>query len=138
MSDSILTSTKKVLGIETEYAAFDIDILMHINSVFSTLAQLGIGPLNGFMIDDAEPTWVDFLGEDFNLNPVKTYVFLRIRMLFDPPTTPFLMSSMKEQIQEIEWRLNSHRESTQWVDPTPLPPLDDDPLADIVLDGGIG
>lgn len=122
MGDSILTSIKKILGIEAEYTAFDIDILMYTNSVFSTLNQLGIGPENGFSIEDATPTWDAFLGNDLSLNPVKTYVSLRVRLLFDPPTTSYLMDAIKQQIQELEWRLNVQREGVSWINP--MPPIE--------------
>jgi len=118
--DSILRSTKKILGIDADYTAFDLDIMTHINSVFSTLSQIGIGPINGFMIEDDDDTWDAFLGADANLNAVKTYVYLRVRLLFDPPTTSYMITSMKEQIQELEWRLNVYREATAWVDPDPV------------------
>lgn len=116
-SDSILTSTKKILGITEDYTAFDVDILTHINTVFSVLHQLGIGPEAGFVIESAEPTWDAFLGDDPLLNSVKTYVYLRVRILFDPPATSFLLASMKEQYQELEWRLNVKREGESWTDP---------------------
>lgn len=120
MSESILTSTKKILGLEDDYTAFDSDIIMHINSVFSILNQMGIGPENGFAISDAEETWDTYLDDDLRLNSVKTYVYLRVRMLFDPPTTSYLINSMKEQIQELEWRLNTQREGVSWTDPNPV------------------
>lgn len=116
--DSILTSTKKILGIDKDYTAFDLDILTHINSVFAVLNQLGIGTDNGFVIEDAEPTWDAFLGDDPLLNTVKTYVYLRVRILFDPPTTSFLLESLKEQYKELEWRLNVKREGEEWMAPT--------------------
>jgi hypothetical protein len=115
--DSILTSIKKVLNVPADYTAFDVDILMHINSVFSTLQQLGIGPENGFMIEDASPTWDTFLGTDLRLNAVKSYVYLRVRLLFDPPTTSYLIEAQNKQIQELEWRLNVTREGDAWVAP---------------------
>lgn len=115
---SILTSTKKVLGIDVAYTAFDPDILMHINSVFSTLYQLGLGPDNGFAIDDDSAVWSDFFGDDPRLNSIKTYVYLRVRLLFDPPGTSFLVDAMNRQIKEMEWRLNVEREATGWTDPT--------------------
>ncbi len=136
MSDSILTSTKKVLGVEASYTSFDIDVTMHINSVFSTLAQLGIGPVNGFMIQDEATTWDEFLGADLNLNSVKTYMYLRVRLLFDPPSTPFAINAMKEQVTELEWRLNVHREASSWV--TPQIPVDNEVYEVTVIDGGIG
>lgn len=120
MPNSILNSTKKILGIEPDYTAFDQDIMMHINSVFSTLQQLGIGPDIGFAIEDSDSEWVDFFGDDPRLNSVKTYVYLRVRLLFDPPSTSFLLNAMKEQIQEIEWRLNVHREGESWMNPNPI------------------
>lgn len=118
--DSILDSVKKVLGIDKDYDAFDVDILMHINSVFSVLNQLGVGPEDGFAIEDASPTWDDFLEGDSRLNNIKSYVYMRVRMMFDPPTTGFLISSMKEQFQEMEWRISVRRESDEYVAPTPV------------------
>lgn len=109
MSDSILNSTKKILGISEDYTAFDHDVLTHINSVFSTLSQLGIGPENGFMIDDSSAVWQDFF-IDNQLNAIRTYVYLRVRLLFDPPMTSYLLTALREQILELEWRLNAYRE----------------------------
>jgi hypothetical protein len=122
---SILTSVKKMCGIGEDYTAFDPDILTHTNTVFSTLNQLGIGPENGFMIEDATPTWDAFLGDDIRLNNVKTYTYLRVRMMFDPPQTGPLMDSMKEQIREFEWRLSVYREGTGWINPNPADPDDE-------------
>lgn len=116
-TSSILDSTKKILGLEADYTAFDVDVITHINSVFADLQQLGIGPLAGFAIDDSAPTWADYLGTDLTLNSVKTYMYLRVRLLFDPPTTSYLISSMNEQIQKLEWRLNVQREGVAWTDP---------------------
>lgn len=106
ISASILNSTKKALQLDPEYDVFDLDLLMHINSVFTTLAQLGVGPAEGFQIEDDSATWDTFLGADPKLNQVKTYVYLRVRMLFDPPQTGFLMTSYEKQIEQLEWRLN--------------------------------
>lgn len=119
MSTSILNSVKKVLGLAEDYTAFDPDIVLHINSVFSTLQQLGVGPTEGFEIEGATGTWDSFLGADPRLNNVKTYVSLRVRMLFDPPTTGHHVNAMQAQIQELEWRLNVHMEETIWVDQDP-------------------
>lgn len=115
--DSILISTKKILGIDAAYTAFDIDIIIHINTMLSVLNQLGIGPEGGFLIEDDSATWDDFLGADPLLNEVKTYVYLRVRILFDPPTTSFLLNAMKEQYQELEWRLSIKREGDAWTPP---------------------
>jgi hypothetical protein len=120
MEQSILISTKKILGIAEDYTVFDLDIITHINSAFSTLTQLGVGPVNGFMIDDATAVWTDFIESDIQYNSVKSYVFLRVRQLFDPPSTSYLISAVEKQISELEWRLNVHREETGWVDPDPF------------------
>jgi hypothetical protein len=122
METSILTSTKKILGIPEDYTVFDLDIITHINSAFSTLTQLGVGPPEGFMIEDDSTVWTDFIVDDIQYNAVKTYIYLRVRQLFDPPTTSYLISAFNEQIKELEWRLNVHREETGWVDPDPLDP----------------
>jgi hypothetical protein len=118
MEPSILKSIKKVLGIGPEYTAFDADILMHINSVFSTLHQLGIGPDTGFFIENEHALWSTFLQDDARLNSVKTYMFLRVRLLFDPPGLSFVIDAMQKQIQELEWRLNVQREGDAWTSPT--------------------
>ena len=119
MEQSILNSTKKILGIAEDYTVFDLDIITHINSAFSTLTQLGVGPPEGFMIEDADDVWSDFIEDDPQYNAVKSYVFLRVRYLFDPPATSYLISATEKQIEELEWRLNTHREETGWVDPGP-------------------
>jgi hypothetical protein len=130
LDPSILTSTKKILGLDASYTAFDPDVTTHINSAFSTLTQLGVGPAEGFMIEDETAVWDDFLvmTDDLQYNSIKTYVYLRVRMLFDPPATSFVIAALNEQIKELEWRLNVHREETGWVDPDPdpIPPTDPD------------
>lgn len=110
MDDSILNSVKKILGIAADYDAFDTDIIIHINTVFSTLNQLGLGPTDGFMIEDDSAVWEDFLLGDMRLNHVKTYAYLRVRVLFDPPTAGFTLTALQEQIKELEWRLSVFRE----------------------------
>jgi hypothetical protein len=127
MSSSILTSTKKVLGISEEYTAFDVDVIMHINSVFTTLNELGIGPVEGFQIEDASTTWEDYLDAEMNFNSVKSYMYLRVRLLFDPPNTSYLINALKEQAKEMEWRLNVVREFRDH-------PTDSDESS--VIDGG--
>jgi hypothetical protein len=130
MEQSILLSTKKILGVPEDYNVFDLDILTHINTAFSTLTQLGVGPAYGFMIEDETAEWSDFLpdypsdsqspsGDDHRYNSVKSYVFLKVRQLFDPPATSYLISAVEKQLQELEWRLNAHREDLEWVDPDP-------------------
>ena len=108
MTDSILTSIKKLLGIEEEYTYFDTDIVMHINSVFSILSQLGVGPTDGFSIEGSDATWDQFFTSDMNANSfsmVKSYVYLKVRLLFDPPLSSAAMESINRQISELEWRL---------------------------------
>ena len=114
MDDSILNSVKKILGIAPDYDAFDTDVIIHINSVFSTLNQLGLGPNEGFMIEDDSAVWEDFLLGDMRLNAIKTYVYLRVRVLFDPPTTGFTLTALQEQIKELEWRMNVVREGDSY------------------------
>lgn len=109
--ESILDSTKKALGLGADYDGFDPDIVMHINSVFFTLNQLGVGPDGGFAITDSEDTWDAFLGGDPRLSAVKSYVYLKVRLLFDPPANSFGISAMEKQISEYEWRLNVHVEN---------------------------
>lgn len=106
MTNSILTSTKKMLGITDEYTHFDADIIMHINSVFVILNQLGVGPDAVYRIDDKDDMWADFMADDPQLEMVKSYMFLKVRMLFDPPQSSAVMESMKNMINEFEWRLN--------------------------------
>lgn len=114
MEPSILKSIKKILGLPPSHTEFDIDVVMHINSVFSTLTELGIGPIEGFSIDGEAEVWDDYLADDARLNNVRTYVYLRVRMLFDPPTTGYHVEAVKEQIKELEWRLNVIREGDEW------------------------
>ena len=117
MTTSILNSVKKNLGVPEEYLAFDPDILMHVNSVFSFLHQLGVGPATGFQINGPEEVWTAFTEDVILLNPVKTYIYLRVRLLFDPPATSFHLEALKEQIREFEWRINVYREGNAWTSP---------------------
>lgn len=104
---SILLSVKKLLGISEDYTEFDSDLIIHINSVFMILNQLGVGPENGFTISDENATWDDFLaGNVQQLEAVKTYVYMKVRLMFDPPTNSSLVESMNQQVSELEWRLN--------------------------------
>jgi hypothetical protein len=107
---SILDSTKKAIGIEPTATVFDSDIIMHINTAFFTLQQLGLGPSAGFSIENNETTWGQYFGEKTNFNAVKSYVYLRVRLLFDPPATSFALNAIDKQIQELEWRLNIEAE----------------------------
>ena len=109
--ESILTSIKKLLGITEEYEHFDPDIIMHINSVFMILNQLGVGPENGFSISDSSAIWEDFLPADNkNFEAVKSYIHLKVKLLFDPPLSSAVMEATKQMISELEWRLNVEAE----------------------------
>jgi len=103
--DSILVSIKKLLGIEATYTQFDLDIVMYINSAFTNLLQLGVGPVGGFSIIDDTAKWSDFIGIRKDIELVKTYVYLKVRLMFDPPHTGYLVDAVNKQISESEWRL---------------------------------
>lgn len=111
--ESILTSIKKLLGITEEYEHFDADIVMHINSVFMILTQLGVGPKEGFVIEDDSAIWEDFISEPLELQAVKSYMHYKVKLLFDPPTNTNVMEAMNRTIQELEWRLNVAAESNK-------------------------
>ena len=109
--DNILSSIKKLLGIPTEETAFDSDIIMHINSVFMILNQLGIGPTEGFAISDDYALWSDFIPDGQNLELVKSYMYMKVRLMFDPPSSSAVLSAMEKSISEFEWRLNVQAET---------------------------
>ena len=105
MEESILTSIKKLLGITDDYTHFDQDIVLQINSAFSTLNQLGVGPKAGFSIHDASTVWTEFINDD-RLNFAKTFVQLKVKLAVDPPTSTALMESYNRQLDELTWRLS--------------------------------
>lgn len=109
--ESILTSIKKLLGIHADDTSFDPDIIMHINSVFMILRQLGVGPEEGFAIEGEDALWTDFMPASAMLEGVKSYMYMKVRLLFDPPTTSSMFDSMKRLTDEFEWRLNVAAES---------------------------
>ena len=109
--DNILSSIKKLLGIPTEETAFDSDIIMHINSVFMILNQLGIGPTDGFTISDDYALWSDFIPDGQNLELIKSYMYMKVRLMFDPPSSSAVLSAMEKSISEFEWRLNVQSET---------------------------
>lgn len=109
--ESILNSIKKMIGIDPSYTVFDVDIIMHINSVFAILTQLGVGPSTGYSITDANDTWTDFLDEDPRLEMVKSFMALKVRLLFDPPSSSTHVEVINQSIKELEWRLNIASES---------------------------
>lgn len=105
--ESILTSIKKLLGIDEDYTQFDSDIIIHINSVLMTLTQIGVGPSEGFFIEDDSAYWTDFIPDLNKLQAVKTYIYLKVRLLFDPSSLgSATLSAYERQIQELECRLN--------------------------------
>lgn len=95
-----------MFGFEPDYTPFDAQIVAYINSAFLTLRQIGVGPLEGFLIEDSVPTWAEYLYDNANLISVQTFVYLNVKLLFDPPTYLFVLESMKKQIEELTWRLN--------------------------------
>lgn len=109
--DSILTEIKKLLGIEEDDTSFDKDIILDINTVFMILNQLGVGPVSGFRILDKQATWTSFLGTRIDIEGIKTYIYLKVRLMFDPPQAGPLIDAIKNQIAELEWRLNIQAET---------------------------
>ena len=110
MEENILNSIKKLLGIPEDYTAFDQDIMIHINSVFMILSELGVGPSNGYSLKDGTEKWGDFISDDENLEGIKTYVYMKVKTIFDPPLNSAALASMKELISEFEWRINNEAE----------------------------
>lgn len=104
--NSILTSIKKMLGIDEEYDCFDTDLIVHINSVFMILTQMGVGPSEGFTISDKTTAWNEFLQDTKKLESVRSYVYLKVKLLFDPPLSSAVMDATNRLISELEWRLN--------------------------------
>ena len=104
--ESILNSIKKMLGIEHTDKTFDDDVTIIINSVLFGLNQIGVGDENGFIINNEDDMWVDFIGERKDIESVKTYVYLKVKLIFDPPQSSFVLDAMERQIREFEWRIN--------------------------------
>lgn len=105
--DSILISVKKMLGIAAEYTHFDADIIIHINSVFMILNQLGVGPKEGFSISSDVETWDEFTNDNLTIESVKSYMYLKVGLLFDPPTSSNVLEARNRLVSELEWRLNA-------------------------------
>lgn len=127
MAGSILDDTKKALNLESDYTPFDQEIIMHINSVLASLHQLGIGPAAGYAIVTSADTWDEFIGDELRLNNVQTYVFLRVKMIFDPPPTTEAIGAFERQIEQAEWRLTVAQDEI--VNPLP-PPVEPPPVVD--------
>ncbi len=109
MNDSILNSVKLQLGILPEYTVFDQQLILAINTAFSILHQLGVGPKDGYAIEDESNRWDEVVTKQ-SLNMVKSYVFLKVKLLFDPPATSFVLDAYNKQLAEMEWRINSEVE----------------------------
>ena len=103
--ESILTSIKKLLGIAEEYTHFDADLIMHINSVLSILTQIGVGPAEGFSIKDESSVWEDFVPDNAKLEFIKSYVYMKVKLLFDPPISSAAIESINRLTSELEWRI---------------------------------
>lgn len=109
--NSILDDIKKLVNISKEDTSFDTDIIIHINSSFMVLNQLGVGPEAGFRISDSSTKWIDYLNIEDDLEAVKTYIYQKVKLVFDPPLSTTVMDALKESIKEAEWRLNVKAES---------------------------
>lgn len=107
---SILIDVKKMLGVGEDDTHFDPEIILHTNSSLLALNQLGVGPTNGFMIAGTTETWDDLLGDRIDTIAAKTFLYLKVRLVFDPPTSSFVIEAIKDQIKELEWRLNVQAE----------------------------
>lgn len=141
--DSILLTTKRSLGLEADYSPFDGEIIIHINSVLATLNQLGIGPAGGMLVTGTDETWTDFLVRvsetiaDPRLNHVKSYMHMRVKMLFDPPNVGYVLTAYEKMIQEAEWRIMVAQDDI--INPLPPPDTTTDPYTwyeEVVFDGG--
>lgn len=120
LDDSILNSIKKLLGLPEDYTPFDQDVLIHINTVFTMLQQMGVGPEDGFLVTSQNETWSEFLGpgELANLHSVKTYTYIKVRKIFDPPGASNHLAALDNVLEELEWRISVRREEV--MRPTPI------------------
>lgn len=130
MNESILTSVKKKLGINEDYTHFDADLILDINSVFSILLELGVGPSKGFKIEDSSKLWSDYIKDEDRLELVKSYMALKVGMMFDPPLSSAVMEAKNRMISELEWRLNVAAEEIldKQIDPDDPMPGDEEDL----------
>lgn len=115
LDDSILDTVKKMLGIPQDYTQFDTDVVIHINSVLSILTQLGIGPNEGYSIKDNTSLWSDYIPDGKALSDIKTYVYLKVRLIFDPPSASSAVEAMNKLVSELEWRINVAADSEEEV-----------------------
>jgi hypothetical protein len=140
MEQSILKSTKKILGVSPDDDSFDLDIMTHINSAFSNLHDLGVGSPLGFVIEDDTANWDNLFEKPEEqksmLAYIRSYIYLRVRLLFDPPGTSFLLDSINKQIQELEWRISVKREEEKWIETSELEVDEFEGTVQGVIDGG--
>jgi hypothetical protein len=140
MEQSILKSTKKILGVSPDDDSFDLDIMTHINSAFSNLHDLGVGSPLGFVIEDDTANWDNLFEKPEEqksmLAYIRSYIYLRVRLLFDPPGTSFLLDSINKQIEELEWRISVKREEEKWIETSELEVDEFEGTVQGVIDGG--
>jgi len=110
---SILNSIKKMLGISSEDTGFDQELILHINGALMVISQLGIGPTTGFVITGATETWADFLQDRQDVELIKSDLYLRVKLMFDPPQNSFLTNSIEKQISEYDWRIEVQHNENQ-------------------------
>lgn len=130
---SILTSIKKSLGLAEDYTVYDLDLVLHINSVLSDLHQLGVGPDAGFEIVDDSATWIDFLGDDPRLNNVRSYTYLAVKMLFDPPTVGYVLTAWEKMLEKAEFRVLIASDEIKNPLPEPEVVVEEDLFGDPVI-----
>lgn len=106
MENSIFLTIKSLLGPDADYDVFDQDILVFINSAISTLTQIGVGPSTGFRVTGSTETWSDFIGTDSRIDSIKDYIYMKVKIMFDPPTNSSVLSAYQDSCKELEWRLN--------------------------------
>lgn len=111
MEDSILNTIKKMVGVGVDYSVFDVDIIVLINSALSTLRDLGIGPKEAFVVEDETQKWKDYILNINDFVDVKEYIFLKVKIMFDPPSSSYVLDAYKNRMSELEWRLNVRSES---------------------------
>lgn len=113
MEMSILNDIKKMIGLDENYTVFDQDLIIHINSVFMILTQMGVGPEEGYRITGASNEWSEFTNDDLLMESVKTYIYQKVRLIFDPPQNSALLQAIQSSVKELEWRLNVANDTTR-------------------------
>lgn len=122
---SILDTIKQMLGIESTDVSFDKDLIIFINSALMVMAQLGVGPSEGFLITSKDNTWTELLGDRKDLNSVQAAIYLRVRLIFDPPQNSFLVAAIEKQIQEYDWRIEAWHNPVVIIEEPAEEPVDD-------------